>query len=334
MDRKLYILSAKQISVQTPLTEDWMQFPLKLEGTLAKAADPDFRQFVSAGDARRMGRLLKRAVATSVSAMREGGIEHPDAIITGTGFGSIENTELFLNAMVFEGEQMLKPTQFMQSTHNTTSSLIGIHTGSHGYNSTYSQKSLSFDSALFDAWLQFRLGKISNALVGSHDEMSPLFSDFMLKAGYAREPEVLSETAVSILLGQEPASGAYCTLEGLTILDSPDESMLAVAITEMTGSVMPDAIMTGRGGNVERDAAYGFLDRLLCGVPQLAYKPLFGVSFSSSAIGFYAAACCLRDGVIPSCLTAGGNPILKPGSILVVNVAEGRHVSVSLLKAI
>ena len=190
---KIYILSAKQISVQNPLTEEWMENPLALEGAFVRAQDPDFKQFISAGDARRMGKLLKRALATSLSALGEAGVSNPDAIITGTGFGSVENTELFLDSMVREGEQMLKPTQFMQSTHNTASSLIGIHTHSHGYNSTYSQKGLSFDSAMYDAWLQFRLGKIGTALVGAHDEMTPLFAEFMRKAGHVKEGEICSE---------------------------------------------------------------------------------------------------------------------------------------------
>ena len=165
------ILSAKQISIQNPLSEEWMENPLSYSEDYVRAVDPDFKQFISAGDARRMGKLLKRALATSLSALQEGGRENPDAIITGTGFGSIENTELVLDALVREGEQLLKPTQFMQSTHNTASSLIGIHTKCHGYNSTYSQKGFSFDSALYDAWMQFRIGRIESALVGSHDEM-------------------------------------------------------------------------------------------------------------------------------------------------------------------
>ena len=99
-NKSVKILSAKQISIQNPLTEEWMENPLGYTEDYVRAVDPDFKQFISAGDARRMGKLLKRALATSLSALQEGGIENPDAIITGTGFGSIENTELFLDAAV------------------------------------------------------------------------------------------------------------------------------------------------------------------------------------------------------------------------------------------
>ena len=332
MEKSIKILSAKQISIQNPLTEEWMENPLSYSEDYVRAVDPDFKQFISAGDARRMGKLLKRALATSLSALQEGGMENPDAIITGTGFGSIENTELFLDALVREGEQLLKPTQFMQSTHNTASSLIGIHTHCHGYNSTYSQKGFSFDSALYDAWMQFRIGRIKSALVGSHDEMSPVFSGFVRKAGHVKDGEICSEAAVSVLLA-ESGDNAYCTLEGVKLLDTPSEDTLKQVMADMTAGGI-DAVMTGKSGNAENDSWYGFLDAMLPCVPQLRYKPLFGVNFSSSATGFYAAACCLRKGSVPAVLTESGQAVECAKGILVVNVVEGRHYSFSLLKPV
>ena len=331
-NKSVKILSAKQISIQAPLLEEWMENPLSYNEDYVRAVDPDFKQFISAGDARRMGKLLKRALATSLSALQEGGIDNPDAIITGTGFGSIENTELFLDALVREGEQLLKPTQFMQSTHNTASSLIGIHTHCHGYNSTYSQKGFSFDSALYDAWMQFRIGRIRSALVGSHDEMSPVFSGFVRKAGHVKKGEICSEAAVSVLLA-EGGDNAYCTLEGVKLFDTPSEDTLSKVLADMTDDGI-DAVMTGMSGNGENDSWYAFLDSLLPGVPQLRYKPLFGVNFSSSATGFYAAASCLRNGKVPAVLSASGKPVECSKGILVVNVVEGRHYSFSLLKPV
>lgn len=330
---KIYILSARQISVQNPLSEEWMENPIALDGAFVRAQDPDFKQFISAGDARRMGKLLKRALATSLSALSEAGVSNPDAIITGTGFGSVENTELFLDSMVREGEQMLKPTQFMQSTHNTASSLIGIHTHSHGYNSTYSQKGLSFDSALYDAWLQFRLGKIGTALVGAHDEMTPLFAEFMRKAGHVKEGEICCEANVSVLLSGKADVPAYCTVAGMKLLDSPDPEELKAAVRDVVGcGAAPAAVMSGMSGNAENDNWYSFLDSVLPGVEKLRYKHLFGVNFSSSAIGFYAAACCLKKGLVPAVLAADGKCKELSGGILVVNAVEGRHYSIIMLE--
>lgn len=333
--KKIYVISAKQISIQQPLCEDWMAQPLRYEQDYVRCVDPDFRQFISAGEARRMGKLLKRALATSLSALSEGGIEHPDAVITGTGFGSVENTEFFLDAMVREGESLLKPTQFMQSTHNTTSSLISIHTKSHGYNSTYSQKHLSFDSALYDAWLQFRLGRIHSALVGAHDEMTPVFHTFMRKAGFLSECAICSEAAVSVLLSDEPSEKSLCSLVGVWIKSRPSSAQVCGQIGKMLeeNGLKPEdvgAVMTGMNGS-EADSDYAFLSDVLPQAARLRYKPIFGDCFSAPALGVYAAIQCLARGQVPACLTSDDTPRPCGQSLLVVNIAERRHLSLVLL---
>jgi 3-oxoacyl-(acyl-carrier-protein) synthase len=137
------------------------------------ADDPDFRQLFSPLEARRMGRLLKRAVWTSRQALDAAGLAMPDAIITGTDFGCTVQSEAFLGALKRGGDATPRPTDFMQSTHNTIGSLIAIQLGCHGYNATYSHKGNSFRSALQDAWMQISLGEASTALVGWFDEAFP-----------------------------------------------------------------------------------------------------------------------------------------------------------------
>ena len=88
--------------------------------------EPDFRSLFSVMEARRMGRLLKRAVWTASEALKEAGIDVPDAVIIGTDYGCIENSEAFLKALKGIDDAPMKPTHFMQSTHNTISSLIAI----------------------------------------------------------------------------------------------------------------------------------------------------------------------------------------------------------------
>ena len=168
--------------------------------------------------------------------------------------------------------------------------------------------------------------------MGSQDEMSPVFSGFVRKAGHVKEGEICSEAAVSVLLASEGDS-AYCTLEGVKLFDTPSENTLSKVLADMTDDGI-DAVMTGMSGNSENDSWYAFLDSLLPGVPQLRYKPLFGVNFSSSATGFYAAASCLRNGKVPAVLSASGKPVECSKGILVVNVVEGRHYSFSLLKPV
>ena len=119
---------------------------------------------------RRLSSVLRRALLTSLVTLKRAGIEQPQAIITGTAMGCVDETEKFLRELANDGEGSLKPTNFIHSTHNTISSLIAIHTHCHSYNSTYAHGQRSLESALTDAWLQIALGDLETALVGWHDE--------------------------------------------------------------------------------------------------------------------------------------------------------------------
>lgn len=141
----------------------------------ADDADPNFKLYMTPGEARRLGPMLKRTMAVSVQALRDAGEEGvafvPDAIITGTAWGNAESSETFLRDMLTGGEQLLKPTPFMQSTHNTIGSLIAISTKNHGYNNTHSQGEDSLSMAMLDAWMLMQQGQIKSALVGLHDSV-------------------------------------------------------------------------------------------------------------------------------------------------------------------
>ena len=69
----------------------------------------------------------------------------------------------------------------MQSTHNTISSQIALHLKCNKYNSTYTQQGISFESGLFDTYLQFKLGKINGFSCG-HDEMTPNILFYSIKS--------------------------------------------------------------------------------------------------------------------------------------------------------
>lgn len=279
MANRIYIRSAAQISVQKPLCEDWMADPVQLSGEYLRSQDPDFKPFLSPMQARRMGLILKRAIAVSLTALKDAEIECPDAIFTGTGLGCMENTENFLSAMCRDGEEMLPPTYFMMSTHNTISSAVAILLRCHGYNCTYSQKDISFESALLDAFLQLQVGGISNALVGVHDETTPDTYDLLKGAGYfdgdvtaaeASSAFVLSAFSTpSAVLGTDVAlKNPLCELADVQILHSPTN--LESVVNEYNAS------------RVIRSSDY--------------FK-LFGKCFSTSGLGAYEAAMRIAKGL-------------------------------------
>ncbi len=152
----------------------------------------DIKKYVKPLEARRMGKIMKSSLLSSMEALKQAGIETPDAIITGTTYGCLENSELLLLQIKEEGEEMLKPTYFMQSTHNTIGSNVAIKTRCHGYNVTYTQGTDSLAWALRDAQLLLESGKVKNVLVGCHDEGASVFNALREKAGQEPMPAVHS----------------------------------------------------------------------------------------------------------------------------------------------
>ena len=332
VSRPLFVLSAKQISVQQPLSEDWMTQPIEYQTPFNRSIDPSFKEYIPPIEARRMGKILKRAIATSKEAIKASGLESVDAIITGTGYGCIENTEFFLESLSKEGEQMLSPTYFMQSTHNTISSLVAIQTKNHGYNVTYAHKGISFDSALQDAVLQMRLGKINSALVGGHDELTPTFYQILKKGGMmGLDDEMCGESAVSVVLGSK-SDNYLCKLVNFKMLHKPTMEQLKAVAADFKA----DHILTGISGNHKSDVAYlEECKELFSGAKLLKYKHLFGESFTSSGIGFYVAAQCLKAGKIPAHLFVNPQEAIdnKPSNILIFNHSDGDNYSLTLLEA-
>lgn len=329
---EVYLTAAEQISIQEGLSEAWLDTPIIYSEPYVRSLDVDFKQWLSPGESRRMGKLLKRALATSLSAMHKGGVEHPDAIITGTGLGCIENTEILLTHLCEEGEENCKPTPFMQSTHNTISSLVSIHTKSHGYNATYAHKEASFDCALEDAWLQLQLGRIRTALVGGQDEMTPKYFGLLRKTGYLGNPgQTAGETAVSVMLSAEATADALCRMTYFRRCYRPSAETLAAVAAEV-GAV--DAVMTSVSGAATpvtpllREAA-----SLFPGTPLLQFKNIFGESYTAYGLGIYATAHVLHRQLLPDAMLIEG--FEKPTAlrrILVLNQIDGKDYTFAILE--
>lgn len=156
----------------------------------------ELKEFISPMESRRMGKLMKAAHLASLRALKKSGTECPDAIVTATSRGMLEISLQFLDDITANGEELLKPTLFMQSTHNTLSSAIAIRTGCHGYNITYSQGDDSFRWALRDAERLIRSGKAETVLVGSFDESTQAFSQMAERAGEPVPDELYAKAMI------------------------------------------------------------------------------------------------------------------------------------------
>ena len=197
------ILSAQPADEGLPSSSSEVRQPViaaKVEITSEEEL-AEIRRYVKPLEARRLGRIMKSALLSSLKAMEQAGVSCPDAIITATSLGCLEYSELLLMQLREEGEVMLKPTWFMQSTHNTIGSAVAIHTGCHGYNVTYTQGAQSLEWALWDARRLIRSGRARSVLVGMHDETTPRFRSMMEQLG-ARDLCPIHSIAMILTCGE------------------------------------------------------------------------------------------------------------------------------------
>jgi len=157
----------------------------------------EIKKYVKPIESRRMGKLMKAAIVSSMQALQRAGVACPDAIVTATARGCLDNTEKFAWQIYKSGETLLSPTLFMQSTHNTVASMIAMRLKCHGYNITYSQESESLSWAIKDARMLIEEGNAKTVLVECHDEVTDTVSKVTKRKGVQEESGVKS---ISIVL--------------------------------------------------------------------------------------------------------------------------------------
>jgi len=306
---KVFVKSAAQISAQHPLSEEWFTSPERIGEGLVLSEDPDFSGWIPPMAARRMSRIIKRAVVTSKVALEKASVPSPDAIVTGTGLGCMDNTDRFFNAILENREECLPPTFFMNSTQNTLSSQIALSLGCHGYNNTYSHGCISFQSALWDGFSLIREEAAGNVLVCGFDEMTPEKFAIFGKSPFLKGSPA-GECAVSMVLSSD-GDKALCELGGMDILHNPSQGRLKETVSAFCD-------VSGGIGAVVCPVADILPECLpVKGAGILEYEHLFGRSFTSAAFGVYMGALHCRRG---------------RENVLVFDSSDGINVSIIFLK--
>ena len=168
--------------------------------------------------------------APHYDCLQEAGVQIPGAIITGTAYGCLEDTGIFLSKMVSQQEEMLSPTAFIQSTHNTVGAQIALALQCHHYNNTFVHRGFSFESALLDSIMLLEENEAPDVLVGGLDEITDTSHRILSRMGlYKRNPPagtaifssgskgcIAGEGAAFFLLAKEPSSHDYAELSALS----------------------------------------------------------------------------------------------------------------------
>ncbi len=293
--------------------------PAEYTGTRLKCIEPDYKAILDPKLIRRMSRIIKMGAAAATACLQEAGIKDPGAIITGTAYGCLEDTGLFLTSMIERNEQTLQPATFIQSTHNTVAAQIALLLQCTRYNNTFVHQGLSFESALLDAVMQLQEGEVDNLLVGAVDEITDPSHALLTRFGlYRRSPvsnldlfrgqskgTIAGEGAAFFLLSGHPTENDYARLEGMMTFYKPDgpadiERQIRSFLT--TQAIDPgdiDLVITGNNGDWANDSIYRQLtsgSAVFSNIPTIPYKHLCGEYPTSTSFALWMAANMIRTG--------------------------------------
>ena len=173
----------------------------KIDGPVAYCMEPDYKDIIPPMQLRRMTKPVRTGVAAAKICMQNIPENMPASIHVGTAYGMLQDSENFLQKMIVQEEQMLNPTAFIQSTHNTVAGQIALSMGCLAHNMTFVHKAHSFESALLDAELM--PNQEGQILVGAVDECTPTSYAILERFGVYNDQNTAGEGAAFFLLSSE-----------------------------------------------------------------------------------------------------------------------------------
>jgi 3-oxoacyl-[acyl-carrier-protein] synthase II len=328
--------------------------PLWQAGNRLTCMEPDYRNFIDTKLIRRMSRIIKIGVGAAHDCLQEAGVQIPGAIITGTAYGCLEDTGTFLSKMVSQHEEMLSPTAFIQSTHNTVGAQIALALQCHHYNNTFVHRGFSFESALIDSIMLLEENEAPDVLVGGLDEITDTSHRILSRMGlYKQSPQagnalfsagskgsIAGEGAAFFLLTKEHSSDDYAELSALSTFYKPasqQESAQRVRSFLAERNLAPtdiDLLITGKNGDAQGDAIYDHLhESVFTGRPTVPYKHLCGEYPTAVSFALWLAAHIIKLNTVPLALgniPANQNRLKR---VLIYNHYQNIHHSIMLVSA-
>ncbi|HTC00504.1 MAG TPA: beta-ketoacyl synthase chain length factor [Ferruginibacter sp.] len=350
---KIYIRATGNISPQKTFGHQFLTESLEHTGDRLTCVEPDYKDIIDVKLIRRMSRIIKMGVASAMECLQESGIAVPDAITTGTAYGCLEDTAVFLTKMVEQNEELLTPTAFIQSTHNTIGAQIALMLQCHNYNNTFVHRGFSFESALLDGMMLLSEKEANNVLVGGVDEITNVSHSILKRMGlYKREnvsnldlfiakPKgtIAGEGAAFFLLTNESSANDYAVLDGIHTFYKPvtiaetEQQILSFLSAQLISINDVDLIIAGRNGDLKNDKIYDQLQASIFNNDNIVnYKHLCGEYPTSTAFALWMASNIIKTATIPTIISkrASKNKLKK---VLIYNHYQNINHSLMLLSA-
>jgi 3-oxoacyl-(acyl-carrier-protein) synthase len=324
--------------------------PLGYEGDKVSCYEPDYTKYIDPKHLRRMSRIIKMGVAAGSIALKDAGVLMPNGVITGTAYGCLEDTGIFLNKMIDNKEHALNPTPFIQSTHNTIGSQIALLLQCQGYNQTYTQGAFSFENSLLDALLDLQDDPAQSILVGGVDEITNFSHTLLKRFGIFKDGRQKSldlftsqssgtingEGAAYFVLSGKRADHSVVCIESVATYYKPEGGLEKKIDGFLKASSLDardiDLILLGKCGDQELDAETGKISGSMFVASTVGlFKHLSGEYPTASAFAVWLATKIMRENYVPDYVVF--NNVKRPVKrVLIYNPYFGAHHSLILLK--
>ncbi|MCF8374245.1 MAG: beta-ketoacyl synthase chain length factor [Bacteroidales bacterium] len=349
----IYINGMACISPQESLDKSqFLEVAIEHTGNQLSCIEPKYKDFIPPMQARRMSRILKMCNVAAQISLKDAGVEKPDAIEIATGLGCMADSEKFLKSIIDNGEEMLTPTAFIQSTHNTIGGQLALALGVNNQNFTFSHNDLSFEHALLDSLMLIRENEARNVLLGGADEITENTHIIKEKLGLLKmnagsnfdiltdetSGTIEGEGASFFVLSPDKANSCYGKLTDLSFgykpTDMADLEKGIIKLLSKHNLKIEDLslVISGYNGDQQNDEIFKTLGaRLFKSTPQAYYKHLCGDYMTSSAFSLWLAARIMKEQKIPKIINLneiGQGPI---NHIFIHNQASNNNHSFILL---
>jgi 3-oxoacyl-(acyl-carrier-protein) synthase len=313
------------------------------------AEEPSYAGTIPNGLLRRMGKSVRLATGAAMPLLT---VHAVDGIIIGSTDGGMEDCHRFLNQVIEYNEGTLTPTTFVQGSPSAVAGGLALMAKNSGYNNTHSNKGVSFENGLMDAWLLMQEGAVKSMLVGCVEEISPAQYRIETLAGYIKQDEIradelfdsLSAGAVNgegaaMFVLQDSSEHAMAEIVDFDMISFPTLEDLQAKATQMLErngltAADVDAVMMGLSGDANSDHWYrDFADAAFPESGRLSFKNLFGESPSASAFATWYAAHLLR-GASPIAMTELRRSAKSLRTILIHNHYQGKQHGFVLMRGI
>ena len=347
----VYIKGIGAISPQktwddTPLLSQLLNY----QGDKLTCYEPDYSKYIDPKQLRRMSRIIKMGVAAAVIALKDANVTIPNGIITGTGYGCLSDTGIFLSKMIENKEEALNPTPFIQSTHNTIGSQIALLIQCLGYNQTYTQRAFSFENALLDAMLELAESPSQSLLVGGVDEITPASHAIQKRFGIFRNDAaslnlfteasrgtVNGEGAAFFVLSGAPGAQNGVCIEGVKTVYNPGNDLEGQINSFFESLSLKkqdiDLLMLGKSGDKKFDEPIELIASSYFAASSVGvFKHLCGEYPTASAFALWLSAKIIAENFIPEHVVVRdvNRPVKR---LLIYNSYFGKQHSMILLRA-